>query len=316
MLADRNIRLQESLDLIKKALDKDPENGAYLDSLGWVLFRLGRLPEAEENMRRAVVKTPRDPTVHDHMAEVLMGEMKVKEAVAQWQISLKEWDASPPADMDPAEAAKVKNKLENAKVRLAKETAPAEVNTAFLTKMMRSWESMFGLRLLSVLGVCAAGLVSTSTAAAQSKIAVVNWQKALTETQELKKTVADLTAKFKPRQDALEKAQRDLADIQTQLQSAQGKLSAAGQADLEAQGQRKQRDVERMSQDLQDDGEKERNDLIAKIGSRMTEVVKKLQDEKGLDVVMDTASLIAFKNTVDITTEAIAAYDKAYPVKP
>jgi tetratricopeptide (TPR) repeat protein len=126
MLADRNIRLQESLDLITKALDKDPENGAYLDSLGWVLFRLGRFPEAEENMRRAVNKTPRDPTVHDHMAEVLMAESKVKEAVAQWQTSMKEWDASPPADLDAAEAAKVKAKLENARVRLAKETAPGK----------------------------------------------------------------------------------------------------------------------------------------------------------------------------------------------
>lgn len=126
MLADQNVRLQESLDLITKAVDMEPESGAYLDSLGWVLFRLGRFPEAEEYMRRAVNKTPRDPTVHDHMAEVLMAESKVKEAVAQWQASLKEWDASPPADMDPVEAAKVKAKLENARVRLAKETAPAK----------------------------------------------------------------------------------------------------------------------------------------------------------------------------------------------
>ena len=57
MLADRNMRLPESLDLITKALELSPENGAYLDSLGWVYFRLGRLPEAEENLRRAVAKT-------------------------------------------------------------------------------------------------------------------------------------------------------------------------------------------------------------------------------------------------------------------
>jgi hypothetical protein len=64
--------------------------------------------------------------VHDHMAEVLMGESKVKEAVAQWQISVKEWENSPPADMDSAEANKVKTKLENAKVRLAKQTPPGQ----------------------------------------------------------------------------------------------------------------------------------------------------------------------------------------------
>ncbi len=87
---------------------------------------------------------------------------------------------------------------------------------------------MFRVRLFSVVAVCAAALVSASTASAQSKIALVNWQRALLETQEMKKIVADLTAKYKPRQDALEKAQRDLADIQAQLQSSQGKLSASG----------------------------------------------------------------------------------------
>ena len=69
MLADANLRLEESLDLITKALDIEPGNGAYLDSLGWVQFRLGRLEDAEKNLRRALDKTPRDPTVHDHMAE-------------------------------------------------------------------------------------------------------------------------------------------------------------------------------------------------------------------------------------------------------
>ncbi len=68
MLADANLRLEESLDLITKALDIEPGNGAYLDSLGWVQFRLGRLEDAEKNLRRALEKTPRDPTVHDHMA--------------------------------------------------------------------------------------------------------------------------------------------------------------------------------------------------------------------------------------------------------
>ena len=126
MLADRNLRLQEALDLINKALDKDPGNGAYLDSLGWVYFRLGRLPEAEENLRKAVDKTPRDPTVHDHLAQVLMGESKVREAIAQWQLSLKEWDAGAPADLEPAEVAKVKTRLEEARVRLAKETTPGQ----------------------------------------------------------------------------------------------------------------------------------------------------------------------------------------------
>jgi tetratricopeptide (TPR) repeat protein len=121
MLADRNMRLPESLDLITKALELSPENGAYLDSLGWVYFRMGRLTEAEENLRRAVAKTPGDPTVHDHIAQVLMAESKVQEAIQQWQTSLKNWDAGAPADVEPAEVAKVKSSLANAQSRLAKE---------------------------------------------------------------------------------------------------------------------------------------------------------------------------------------------------
>ncbi len=121
MLADANLRLDESLELITKALGLEPGNGAYLDSLGWVQFRMGRLEEAEKNLRRALEKTPRDPTVHDHMADVLMKQSKVREAVAQWETSLKEWETSSPADMQPDEIAKVKSKLEAAKVRLARE---------------------------------------------------------------------------------------------------------------------------------------------------------------------------------------------------
>jgi len=122
MLTDRNVRLTEALAMIQKAVDSEPNNGAYLDSLGWVYFRLGRLQEAEDNMRRAVVLTPHDPTMRDHYAEVLFKASKVKEAIAQWEESLREWQTSSPAELDSAEVAKVKDKLENARVQLARQS--------------------------------------------------------------------------------------------------------------------------------------------------------------------------------------------------
>lgn len=121
MLADRNVRLQEAQDLIRKALEREPNNGAYLDSLGWVLFRMNRLPEAEDALRRSVERMSKDPTVHDHLGDVYFHQGKTREAIAQWQRSLKEWDASSPAEMDRAEIAKVQRKLDNAKIRLARE---------------------------------------------------------------------------------------------------------------------------------------------------------------------------------------------------
>jgi outer membrane protein len=163
--------------------------------------------------------------------------------------------------------------------------------------------------------LCAMTLFSSAPAAAQVKIAVINVQRAILESGELKKAQNDLQLKYKARQDALEKLQRDLNDIQTQLQASQGKLSAAGEAELQAQGAKKQRDGQRMTEDLQADVERDRNEILQRVGARMTEVVKKLADEKGFDMVVDTTNVIFSKPAMEITNDAIAAYDKAYPAK-
>ncbi len=126
MLADRNVRLEEARDLVSKAVAREPNSGAYLDSLGWVYFRLNKLPEAEDKLREALRYMSRDPTVHDHLAEVYFHEGKIREAIAQWQSSVREYQSGPPSDMDHSELAKVQKKLEDAKVRLARETAEAK----------------------------------------------------------------------------------------------------------------------------------------------------------------------------------------------
>jgi outer membrane protein len=66
---------------------------------------------------------------------------------------------------------------------------------------------------------------------------------------------------------------------------------------------------------VQAGAEADRNDILRRGTQRMTEVVKKLADEKGLDVVVDSANIVFFKPTLEITQEAIAAYDKTYPPK-
>ena len=173
---------------------------------------------------------------------------------------------------------------------------------------------MLRLFTFPALAVCVAGLIS-STAAAQTKVGVINFQKALLDTAELKKASVDLQNEFKPRQDQLEKVQRELADIQTQLQASAGKLSAAGEAELQARGQRRQTEATRLTQDLQDDVTARRNTILQRSGTRMTEIVKKLSEEKGFDVVVDTQNTYYFKAPLEFTAEATAAYDKAYPLK-
>jgi tetratricopeptide (TPR) repeat protein len=120
MLADRGVRLNEAYDLIKKAVDQAPDNGAFLDSLGWLYFREGKLSEAEELLVRALAQIGEDPTVHEHLGDVYFKLGKTREAVAQWQASLQGFRKSP-SDADPDEVSKVTRKLEDARVKLAKE---------------------------------------------------------------------------------------------------------------------------------------------------------------------------------------------------
>jgi outer membrane protein len=69
-----------------------------------------------------------------------------------------------------------------------------------------------------------------------------------------------------------------------------------------------------MQQDLQDDVQNERTAILQRAGTRMQEVVKKLAEEKGLDIVVDSGNTVFFKTALEITADATAAYNKAYPV--
>jgi outer membrane protein len=59
----------------------------------------------------------------------------------------------------------------------------------------------------------------------------------------------------------------------------------------------------------------QRTEILQRAGTRMQEVVKKLADEKGLDIVVDSGNTVFFKSSFEITTEATAAYNKTYPAK-
>ncbi len=125
MLADKGNRLQEALKLIQKAVELEPMNGAYLDSLGWAYFKLGDYERAEEYMRQAVQRDQSDPTVHDHLGDLYEKTGRMRLAAAQWELSLAQFAKSAPADVEPAEVAKVQKKLDTARVKLAKQESTA-----------------------------------------------------------------------------------------------------------------------------------------------------------------------------------------------
>ncbi len=83
-LADRNERLPEAYDLIKKALELAPEDPYIMDSMGWVEFRLGRFEKAEEILRRAFALKP-DAEIAAHLGEVLWTKGREQEAKKLWR---------------------------------------------------------------------------------------------------------------------------------------------------------------------------------------------------------------------------------------
>ncbi|MCY4100270.1 MAG: tetratricopeptide repeat protein [Rhodobacteraceae bacterium] len=88
-LADRNIKLDEAEELIAAALEAEPDNGYYVDSMGWVLYRQGKLEEALEYLQRSDRIIPNQAEVIDHIAEVywVMGEEEL--AKREWERALK-----------------------------------------------------------------------------------------------------------------------------------------------------------------------------------------------------------------------------------
>jgi Flp pilus assembly protein TadD len=88
VLADHQRELPEARRLIARAVAKDPDNGAYVDSFGWVLFRLGDLPGAREQLERAVRLTEGDPVVREHLGDVYR-ELKLPDlAREQYRLGL------------------------------------------------------------------------------------------------------------------------------------------------------------------------------------------------------------------------------------
>jgi Flp pilus assembly protein TadD len=82
--ADRNQRLTEAKELIEKALALEPDNPMIIDSMGWVLYRLGDPQGALKYLERAYQVGAKDPEIAAHLGEVLWSLGRRKEAQAVW----------------------------------------------------------------------------------------------------------------------------------------------------------------------------------------------------------------------------------------
>lgn len=111
MLAVRGQRLDESVTLIRRALDVEPDNAAYLDSLGWAYFKLNRLADAETYLQRAADQLVTNSVVQDHFGDLLFKRGRYAEAILAWERALA-------GDGDSIERRALEKKIRVARARL------------------------------------------------------------------------------------------------------------------------------------------------------------------------------------------------------
>jgi len=86
MWADHNLHLDDAEDMVGRALQLDPNNGAYLDSLGWIYYRKGKYEDALRELLRAVENLKRDdPVVMEHIGDTYSKLNRIPQALDFWQ---------------------------------------------------------------------------------------------------------------------------------------------------------------------------------------------------------------------------------------
>jgi tetratricopeptide (TPR) repeat protein len=110
MLAEHGMRLPEAIDLAERALKAEPGNPAYLDTLGWALFKQGRAQDAVEPLSKAAAALTGNSVIQDHHGDVLAKVGKTADAVAAWQRALA-------GDGESIDRAGIEKKIKAAKAR-------------------------------------------------------------------------------------------------------------------------------------------------------------------------------------------------------
>ena len=108
MYAERGQNLDEAIELINKALALEPDNGYFIDSLGWAFYQQGRFPDALRELKRAVDKAKEDPVIFEHLGDAYLKNGYDEDAVTAWEKALQ---------LDPA-ADGVKKKLDDLRTKM------------------------------------------------------------------------------------------------------------------------------------------------------------------------------------------------------
>lgn len=169
-------------------------------------------------------------------------------------------------------------------------------------------------------GIVALVLLCAATVYGQggSKIAIINFQEAVTATQEGQKVGRDLAAKYKPAQDRIQAKRQEVEALKDQLRKGANTMSQEAQAKLARDIQTQERRLQRDLEDAQADFNQEQQQRLGEIYQKMVAIVDKHAKDNGYTVVLDISGpqspVLYAVNEANITANVVSVYDTENPV--
>lgn len=172
--------------------------------------------------------------------------------------------------------------------------------------------------LFSAMAVALAGGTAWAQAAAPVKIGVIDMQNALLSTTDGQKAVAELKAKFTPKEQEFQKRGQELQAKQEQYRKTENTLSDEAKASLARDIDVMTKNLQRDTDDVRQDMEAEQQKVLNELGTKIMQVLNKYANEKQLTVVLDVSgqpsNILFASSTIDITRDIISLYNSAPPV--
>lgn len=164
----------------------------------------------------------------------------------------------------------------------------------------------------------AGSMAQAQTAAAPAKIGVIDMQAAMLNTKDGQKAVAELKAKFAPKEQEFQKRSQDLQAKQEQYRKTENTLSDEAKAQLARDIDAMTKNLQRDTDDARQDVEQEQQKVLNELGQKMMQVLNKYGNDNHYTLIMDVSgqpsNILFASSTVEITRDIIALYDAAPPV--
>ncbi len=166
--------------------------------------------------------------------------------------------------------------------------------------------------------LAAAVLAAAQTGAApQTKVGIIHIQNAIISTKDGQKAASELTARFAPKKAELEKKQGAIAQLQDQLRKGSNTMSDEAKAKLMREIDQDTKSLNRESEDDQAELDQEQQKIMQELGQRLMAVIDKYAKDNGYALILDVSSqqtpVLYATNSIDITQDVIALYDKNAP---